>query len=130
MSLSKDSKIEDLRIDQKELLIQANLVAASSEAPSLVSINNSTLTATVISVDIKEPVKSCQKVQIINRATGQNAANPLSAAPVITHKLEDGSSKVSTLYVAADGKIVSSSISVTLNATGLSDVCICVDFKN
>lgn len=106
MSLSKDSKIEDLRIDQKELLIQANLVAASSEAPSLVSINNSTLTATVISVDIKEPVKSCQKVQIINRATGSNAA--ISAAPVIS----------------------GNSISVTLNATGLSDVCICVDFKN
>jgi hypothetical protein len=105
MSISKDSKIEDLRIDQKELLIQADLVAQTSEAPSLVSFSGVLATRT-ISVDIKEPVKSCQKVQIINRATGSNAA--ISAAPVIS----------------------GNSISVTLNATGLSDVCICVDFKN
>ncbi len=105
MSLSKDSKVEDLRLDQKELLIQADLVAQTSEAPSLVSFSGVLATRT-ISVDIKEPVKSCQKVQIINRATGSNAA--ISAAPVIS----------------------GNSISVTLNATGLSDVCICVDFKN
>jgi hypothetical protein len=105
MSLSKDSKVEDLRIDQKELLIQADLVAQTSEAPSLVSISGALATRT-ITVDVKEPIKSCQKVQIINRATGSNAA--ISAAPVIS----------------------GNSISVTLNATGLSDVCICVDFKN
>jgi len=105
MSLSKDSKVEDLRIDQKELLIQANLVAQTSEAPSLVSISGALATRT-ITVDVKEPIKSCQKVQIINRATGSNAA--ISAAPVIS----------------------GNSVSVTLDATGLSDVCICVDFKN
>lgn len=105
MSLSKDSKVEDLRIDQKELLIQADLVAQTSEAPSLVSISGALATRT-ITVDVKEPIKSCQKVQIINRATGSNAA--ISAAPVIS----------------------GNSVSVTLNATGLSDVCICVDFKN
>lgn len=105
MSLSKDSKVEDLRIDQKELLIQADLVAQTSEAPSLVSISGALATRT-ITVDVKEPIKSCQKVQIINRATGSNAA--ISAAPVIS----------------------GNSISVTLNATGLSDVCICVNFKN
>ena len=105
MSLSKDSKVEDLRIDQKELLIQADLVAQTSEAPSLVSISGALATRT-ITVDVKEPIKSCQKVQIINRANGSNAA--ISAAPVIS----------------------GNSVSVTLNATGLSDVCICVDFKN
>lgn len=105
MSLSKDSKVEDLRLDQKELLIQADLVAQTSEAPSLVSFSGVLATRTII-VDVKEPIKSCQKVQIINRANGSNAA--ISAAPVIS----------------------GNSVSVTLNATGLSDVCICIDFKN
>lgn len=103
-TLSKDSKIEDLRIDQDELLIKANLVAKTSEAPSLVSISG-TLTATAISIDLKEPIRSCEKVQVVNRATGSNEA--ISAAPSVS------------------GSVVS----VTLNATGLTDVCIVVSFR-
>jgi len=125
-TLSKDSKIEELRIDQDELLIKANLVAQTSEAPSLVSFSGALSTRTV-SIDLKEPIKSCEKVQIVNRATGSNEA--ISAAPVITHTLENGSTKVSTLYVPADGKIVSSAVSVSRDATGLTDVCIVVSFR-
>lgn len=105
MSISKDSKVEDLRIDQKELQLQADLVGQTSEAPSIVSMSG-VLASRVISIDVKEPVKSCQKVQIVNRANGQSVA--ISAAPIIS----------------------GSSISVTLDATGLSNVCICVDYRN
>jgi len=127
MSISKDPKVQDLRLEQKQLQLSANLVAASSEAPSLVSIDNSTIASTVIEVDVKEAVSSVQKVQIVNKATGEPVA--IAAAPVVTHTLENGSTKLSSSYVAADGKIVSSSISVTCNGSGLSNACIEVSFR-
>jgi len=104
-AISKDPKVQDLQIEQKQLLLQADLVAQTSESASLVSFSGALATRTV-TIDLKQPVKSCQKVQIVNRATGSNAA--ISAAPVIS----------------------SNSISVTLDATGLSDVCIVVDYRD
>jgi hypothetical protein len=76
----------------------------TSEASSLVSFSGVLATRTV-SIDIKEPVKSCQKVQIIDRSSGQSVA--ISAAPVVS----------------------GDSISVTLDATDLDDVCIEVSFR-
>ena len=105
MSYAKDSKVLDLLLEQTELLLSANLVAPSSEAPSIVSINNSTIASTVISIDVKEPVSSVQKVQIVNRATGQHVA--IAAAPSVS----------------------GSTISVTCNGTGLTSVCIEVSFR-
>ena len=105
MSMSKDPKVQDLQLEQSDLLLSANLVAGTSEAPSLVSINNSTIASTVISIDVKEPIASVQKVQIVNRATGQHVA--IAAAPVIS----------------------GSSVSVTCNGTGLTSVCIEVSYR-
>lgn len=105
MSMSKDPKVQDLQLEQKELLLSANLVADSSEAPSLVSIDNSTIASTVISIDVKEPISSVQKVQIVNRATGQHVA--IAAAPVIS----------------------GNSVSVTCNGTGLTSVCIELSYR-
>lgn len=135
MSISKDPKIQDMRLEQRSLSVSANLSAAdvsgglkaaSSEAPSVVAISGAEATRS-ISISIKEPVKSCQKVQVINKATGE--VEPLLSAPVITHLLESGVSKVSTAYVEADGKIVSSSISATCDGTGLSAACIEVSYR-
>ena len=105
MSMSKDPKVQDLQLEQSDLLLSANLVAASSEAPSIVSINNSTIASTVVSIDVKEPISSVQKVQIVNRATGQHVA--IAAAPVVS----------------------GSSVSVTCNGTGLTSVCIEVSYR-
>lgn len=127
MSMSKDPKVQDLQLEQNGLLLSANLVAGTSEAASLVSINNSTLTAAVVSINVKEPIQSVQKVQIVNKATGQHVA--IAAAPVITHTLENGSTKVSTAYVPADGKIVSSAVSVTCNGSTLADACIELSYR-
>ncbi len=104
-SISKDSKVQDLQIEQKSLQLKADLVAQTSESASIVSMSGALATRT-ISIDVKEPVASCQKVQIINRSTGQS--EPLSAAPSVS----------------------GNSISVTLDASGLSDVCICVEYRN
>ena len=104
-SISKDSKVQDLQIEQKQLCLRADLVAQTSESASIVSMSGVLATRTV-SVDVKEPVKSVQKVQIVNRATGSNAG--ISAAPSVSGNV----------------------ISVTLDATGLSDVCIVVDYRN
>lgn len=114
MPMSKDPKVQDLQLEQSQLLLSANLVAATSEAPSLVSINNATIASTVIVVDVKEPIASVQKVQIVNRATGQHVA--IAAAPVITNTV-------------VAGKVVSSSVSVTCNGTGLSNVCIELSYR-
>jgi len=105
MSLSKDPKVQDLQLEQSQLLLSANLVAATSEAASLVSIDNDTIASTVISIDIKEPIASVQKVQIVNRATGQHVA--IAAAPVIS----------------------GNTVSVTCNGTGLTSVCIEVSYR-
>jgi hypothetical protein len=102
---SKDPQVFDRQLEQKSLLLKADLVAQTSEASSIVSISG-LIAARTISIDVKEEVKSVQKVQVVNRANGSNAG--ISAAPSVSGSV----------------------ISVTLDATGLSDVCIVVDYRN
>jgi hypothetical protein len=104
-TISKDSQVEAKQLEQKSLALTANLVAATSEAPALLSIDNSTIAATVLTIDLKQAVSKCHKVQVTNRASGQ--AEALAAAPSVS----------------------GSEISVTLDATGLSDVCVEVIYK-
>lgn len=115
MAISKDPQVESKQLEIKQLVLKADLVNESSLSPSLLSIDASTIGATVVEIDVKEPVSDCHKVQIVDRTSGQSVA--LSGAPSISNTV-------------VDGKIVSSSISVTLDATGLEDVCIEVIFKS
>ena len=105
MTISKDSQVEARQLEQKSLVFTANLEAASSDAPALLSIDNSTLSATVLTIDVKQLVAKCYKVQVTDRSSGQ--AKELAAAPSV-----------------ADNQI-----SVTVDATGLSDVCVEVIYK-
>ena len=102
---SKDPQVLDRQLEQKSLLLKADLVAQTSEAASIVSMSG-LIAARTISIDVKEAVRSVEKVQIVNRSNGSNAG--ISAAP------------------SASGTV----ISVTLDATGLSDVCIVIDYRN
>jgi hypothetical protein len=102
---SKDPKVQDLQLEQKHLAIAADLVAATSEAPSLVAISGVLATRSIV-IDVKEVVKSVQKVHIIDKATG--AIEPLLSAPVISG---------STITVTADG-------------TGLASACIEILYRN
>ena len=105
MVISKDSQVQSKQLEARSLALVADLVAETSEAPALVPIDSSTITAAQVVIDVKESVEKCHKVQIVNRATGQSVA--LLAAPSIS----------------------GSEISVSLDATALSDVCIEVIYK-
>jgi hypothetical protein len=105
MSLAKDPKVQDLQLEQNQLLLSANLVAGTSESASLVSIDNAVIASTVIVVNVKEPIVSVQKVQVVNKATGQHVA--IAAAPVVS----------------------GNTVSVTCNGTGLTSVCIEVSYR-
>lgn len=105
MPISKDPQVESKQLEVKQLVLKADLVNESSKSPALLSIDASTIAATVVEIDVKEPVADCHKVQIVDRSTGQSVA--LAAAPSVSDSV----------------------VSVTLDATGLTDVCIEVLYK-
>ena len=69
---AKDSLVHERQLAVQQLHLKADLVAGSSEDPAICSVDNSTITATVVSVDVKEDVKKIVKVQIVEDATGQS----------------------------------------------------------
>lgn len=109
MSISfqaKESRVLSRQLECQEVNAECNLVAATSDAPSIVSIDNSVIASTVITLDIGEEIAKAFSVQVINRATGASVA--LAAAPSLA---------------------VAKKISVTVDGTGLSSVCVCAKYK-
>lgn len=98
---SKDSEISGRQLEDQRLISVCNLVTAVTDLPVNIAINNSTIAATVITLDVKEPLKKCFEVCVKNRATGAIVA--LSAAPSLA---------------------VAQKISVTVNGTALTDVVV------
>ena len=107
MVTSKDPQVQDRQLDQKSLSLSADLAtgAGSSEAAAIIAISGALATRTVV-IDVKEAVKSAQKVQVINKATGQSAA--LLSAPVIS----------------------GNTITFTIDGTALASACIEVSYRN
>lgn len=97
---SKDSDILGRELDKQEIIVIANLVSGKNDLDTNVDINNTSLAATIISLDVKEPIRTAFIIKVTNRATG--AIVPTASAPVVAGQL----------------------MSVTLDATGLTDVCI------
>jgi len=109
MSISFQAKAAPVlgrQLEAQEVNAVCDLVAATSDAPSIVSIDNSTIASTVITLDIQESIEKAFSVQVIDRTSGQSVA--LAAAPSL----------------AVDKKI-----SVTVDGTGLSSVCVCAKYK-
>ena len=98
---SKDSDVLARQLEDQRVISVCNLVTPASDLSSVISIDNSTLTATVITLNVKEPLKKCFEVSVKNRATG--AIVPLAAAPSLA---------------------VANKISVTVNGTAMSDVVV------
>lgn len=98
---SKDSDVLARQLEDQRVITVCNLVTPASDLPTVLTINNTTLTATVITLDVKEPVKKCFEVSVKNRATGAIVA--LAAAPSLA---------------------VANKISVTVNGTGLTDAVV------
>ena len=76
---AKNAQVLGRQLEAQSLICTANLVAATSDLPSQVSIDNSTIADTVITVDIGEPIAKCYKVEVKNSATGAIVA--LGGAP-------------------------------------------------
>jgi hypothetical protein len=98
---SKDSEILGRQLDAQRVVVDCNFVTATSDLPVNVVINSATLTAAVITLDVKEPVKKVFAVYVRNRATGADVA-----------------------YAAAPSLAVANKISITLNGTGLTDASV------
>lgn len=98
---SKDSEVLNRQLDAQKVAVVCNLVTAANDLPVNVTIVNTTLSATVVTLDVKEPVKKCFKVTVTNRATGAVIAT--AAAPSLA---------------------VANKISVTVDGTAQTDVCV------
>jgi hypothetical protein len=127
-SISKDSKVEEKRIKQRSLLIEANLsdtdVAGglksnSSESASLCSITDNGANLE-IRVKVSERVSSVQKVQVVDQLTGEVTA--LSVAPAI---VDDPANPE-----ASDARHITCSIADPAGATDLQKAVIEVCYKN
>ena len=128
MSISKDPKVEEKRLKQRSLLIEANLSdtdisgglkSNSSESESLCSITDSGANLQ-IRVKIQERVSSVQKVQVIDQLTG--AVTQLSVAPAIVDDPADPA--------ASDARHITFSITDPAGATDLQKAVIEVCYKN
>jgi hypothetical protein len=109
MSISyqaKSSPVLGKQLSVQEIVVECNAVAATSDAPSIVSIANATIADTVITLDIGEPIAKCHSVQVLIRSTG--AIVPLEGAPSLA---------------------VANKISVQIDGSGQTDLCVIAKYK-
>lgn len=81
---AKQSQVLSQQLKIQKVEARVNLVAATSDAPSIISINNSTLLSTVITLDVGEPIASAYLCEVRNRQTGAIVATvggPSTATP-------------------------------------------------
>lgn len=102
---SKDSAILARQLEAQEIVITADLETGTgtSNLPSNVTIDNTVLAATVVTLDVGEVVSKCFYAVVRTRSTGAN-----------------------TVIAAAPSLAVANKISITLDATGLTDVVITI----
>jgi len=103
---AKDSLVYSRQLECQEVDAVCDLTTALSDAPGIIAIDNSTLTATVITLTVSEVVEKCFFAEVRNRATGAVVA--IAAAPSLA---------------------VAQKISVTCNGTGLTSVCVTFKYK-
>jgi hypothetical protein len=109
MSISyqaKSAAVLGKQLSVQEVVVTCDATTATSDAPSIVSIANATIADTVITLDIGEPVEKCLSVQVLVRSTG--AIVPLEGAPSLA---------------------VANKISVQINGTGQTDLCVIAKYK-
>lgn len=103
---AKNAQVLGRQLEAQSLICTANLVAATSDLPSQVSIDNSTIADTVITIDIGEPIAKCYQAEVRNQATGAVVA--LEGAPSLA---------------------VANKISVQVDGTALTAVSVSVVYK-
>lgn len=106
MSFSaKNELVQARQLEVQEVNVIVDVVTAKSDAPSLVTIANGAIAASVITIDLKEALDKVISVTVTNRATGANLV--IAGAPVIS----------------------GSTVAVTVNGTGATDHAVCVKYK-
>lgn len=108
MSISyqaKSSPVLSRQLEAQEIVAECNLVTSLSDAPSIISISGA-LASRTITLDVNEEISKCFFAEVRNRATGAVVA--LSAAPDLS---------------------TAKKISVTVDGTGLSSVCVKFCYK-
>lgn len=103
---AKDSLVLSRQLEVQEVHVKADLTTALSDAAGFVSIDNSTLASTVITLTVGETISSAYLCEVRNRATGAIVA--IAAAPSLA---------------------VAQKISVTCDGTGISDCVIIFRYK-
>lgn len=98
---AKDSQVFAQQLKVQSAAVGCNLVAATSTAPSIIAINNTTLAATVITLTVSENIERASLCEVRNRVTGAIVAT--AAAPSLA---------------------VAQKVSVTCDGTGLTDVVV------
>jgi len=100
---AKNSEIHARQLDAQSVILTADLETGdgSTNLPSNVSVDNSTIETTLVTLNVGEVVSKCFKATVRNRDTGAN-----------------------TVIAAAPDLSVANHISITLDATGLTDVVI------
>lgn len=83
---SQDSQLQSRELNAQEVIIEANLVAGISDLPSNLSIDNSTITQTLLTFSASEKISKCYSIQVLNRVTG--AIIPTLAVPVVVNTPE------------------------------------------
>lgn len=102
---AKSSQVLSRQLECQEVVAVCDLVAGTADS-QIVSIDNSTIAATVITVDIGEPISKCFLAEVRNRATGAILAT--AAAPSLA---------------------VENKISVTVDGTGAEDHTVVIKYK-
>lgn len=95
---AKDSQVFSQQLKKQEVSATVNLVAGTSDASSIIAINNTTIGATVITLTVGEAIASASLCEVRNRATGAILAT--AAAPSLA---------------------VAQKISITVDGTGATD---------
>lgn len=98
---SKDASVAARELETQTIIFTCDLVGGSSNLAPLITIDNSTIASTVITLNTTEIIQKCLCVNVTNRATGA----------VIVH-------------TAAPDVSVANKISVTVNGTAQTDVCV------
>lgn len=103
---AKDSLVLGRQLEVQTVCATVNIAAGTSDAPGIITIDNSTIAASVITLNVGENVASASLCEVRDRATGAVLAT--AAAPSLA---------------------VAQKISVTVNGTGAADHVVIFRYK-
>lgn len=103
---AKSSPVLARQLEVQEVCATVNLAAGTSDAPSIIAIDNSTIAATVVTLTVGESIAAASLCEVRNRATGAILAT--AAAPSLA---------------------VANKISITCDGTGAADHVVIFRYK-